>query len=147
MEKVFAMLLGCVFATSALACPNFTGTFSGSFVTGDFRETETLVLKQSGCEKIEVSNRITFRLNVDPVSYISVWELKQTVADNSFFWNGSQIVYLQKDVNTEHCDIRSTWDLINSNLVTKFRFECPGKSPSAWYNNTNVVDGTYFRQN
>ena len=143
--KNFLFALGFVASNAFGSCPDFSGVFQAKFVPQDYRETSTMSIVQSGCEKIDLNEKITFRKGWTPAVSSTTWEVSQVAVDNGWYWDGPQLIFLQKNANTEHCDIRDTYRLDGANLVYRWRFECPNKPVSPWYID-NTVGGVYYRQ-
>jgi hypothetical protein len=142
------LLISAAFcASSSMAdCPNYSGTYIGSYRPGDFRSTQTLIIDQEGCDKYTLTSTIHFP-DGDPFGPLSVTRTIETQPlVGSEFWEGNILVGISVGTNTEGCRERNEWQLIGSgDIHERWRFECPTYN-SRWYGN-NHVGSKYVRQN
>lgn len=139
---IFFALLG----TSAFACPDFSGTFVGTFTPNDDRATETLTIQQTVCNRIDLTSTITHKNGYAPATSAVTWAISDVPIVNGWYWDKFDLVHLYhyKDATSETCDVRDVARLDGDHLYFRWRFECPDKT-TPWYTD-NIIGGVYHRQ-
>ncbi|MGZ3688093.1 MAG: hypothetical protein ACXWPM_12390 [Bdellovibrionota bacterium] len=144
MKILLSALL--LIGSTAFACPDFSGTYKADYVPQDSRDTYTTTWRQTDCSRVDGTDIIQDKGASSPFTADWNFKIAAAPADNVWYWDGSQLEYLAKNANTEHCDIRDVYHQDEKkNLVYRWRFECPNQQPSPWYTD-NTVNGTYIRQ-
>lgn len=83
------------YQASALACPNFSGTYK------DVDMNDIVVMEQTGCEHLKMSiakNNFVYEMNLDGKDYVAVQDESGTYI-KKHVWSGDKILRSVKIVN------------------------------------------------